>query len=62
MNQFEGRHNLGVADVRTATDVDPDVPVVTVDARDRESMKALVLTLLDVLLHRARSRRHSLSG
>jgi len=55
VNQFEGRHNLGLADVRAATDVDPHVPVVTVDARDRESMKRLVLTLLEVLLRRARS-------
>ena len=59
VNQFEGRANLGVADVRSATDVDPHVPVVTVDARDRESMKRLVLTLLDVLLQRARSSRSS---
>ena len=55
VNQFEGRHDLGLDDVRTATDVDPHVPVVTVDARDRESMKALVLPLLDVLLQRARA-------
>ena len=55
VNQFEGRHNLGLADVRAATDVDPHVPVIGVDARDRESMKGLVLTLLDVLLRRARS-------
>ena len=55
VNQFEGRLNLGVSDVRGATDVDPHIPVVTVDARDRESMKHLVLTLLDVLLRRARS-------
>ena len=46
---------MGVADVRVATDVDAHVPVVTVDARDRESMKGLVLSLLDVLLERARS-------
>jgi uncharacterized protein len=55
VNQFDGRPNLDTQQVRAATDVDPDVPVVTVDARDRESMKALVLTLLDVLLQRARS-------
>lgn len=55
VNRFEGRHTLGLADVRSATDVDPHVPVVDVDARDRESMKELVLTLLDVLLRRARS-------
>jgi signal recognition particle receptor subunit beta len=55
VNQFEGRHNLGLPDVRAATDVDPHVPVVAVDARDRESMKRLVLALLEVLLRRARS-------
>lgn len=55
INRFAGRVNLGVEDVRAATDVDPQVPVVTVDARSRESMKGLVLTLLDVLLRRARS-------
>jgi uncharacterized protein len=55
VNQFDGRPNLDVQQVRAATNVDQDVPVVTVDARDRESMKALVLTLLDVLLQRARS-------
>ena len=55
VNQFEGRPNLGLADVRAATDVDAHVPVVAVDARSRESMKGLVLTLLEVLLRRARS-------
>ena len=55
VNQFDGRENLALAEVRVATDVDPHVPVVAVDARSRESMKALVLTLLDVLLQRARS-------
>ena len=55
VNRFEGRRNLGPDEVRGATDVDPDVPVVEVDARDRESVKALVLTLLGVLLQRARA-------
>jgi uncharacterized protein len=55
VNQFEGRRNLGLEQVRRSTDVDPHVPVVAVDARDRESMKQLVLTLLDVLLRRAQA-------
>lgn len=57
VNQFEGRDNLGIEQVRRSTDVDPDVPVVTVDARDRESTKQLVLTLLDLLLRRAQAAR-----
>lgn len=57
VNQFEGRDNLGIDQVRRSTDVDPDVPVVAVDARDRESTKQLVLTLLDLLLRRAQAAR-----
>ncbi len=57
VNQFEGRHNLGLEQVRRAVNVDGDVPVVAVDARDHESMKQLVLTLLDVLLRRAQAAR-----
>jgi uncharacterized protein len=53
VNEFEGRRNLAVHQVRAATSVGPHVPVVTVDARDRESMKELVLTLIDLLLQRA---------
>ena len=55
VNQFEGRDNLRIEQVRRSTDVDPDVPVVAVDARDRESTKQLVLTLLDLLLRRAQA-------
>jgi uncharacterized protein len=56
VNQFEGRHNLALEQVRAAINVDADVPVVAVDARNRESMKRLVLTLLDMLLSRARAK------
>jgi len=56
INQFEGRPHLSIEQVREAVNVDPHVSVVTVDARSRESMKALVLTLLEVLLQRARAR------
>jgi uncharacterized protein len=40
--------------VRAATNVDPDVPVIGVDARDHESMKAATLCLLDHVLARAK--------
>jgi len=55
VNQFENRHNLSLEQVREATDVDPHVPVVAVDARSRESVKQVVLCLLNVVLNRARA-------
>jgi hypothetical protein len=55
VNQFEGRHNLTLQEVRDATDVDAHVPVVAVDARSRESVKQVVLCLLNVVLSRARA-------
>jgi signal recognition particle receptor subunit beta len=55
VNQFEGRVNLALEQVREAVDVDPHVPVVAVDARSRESVKQVVLCLLNVVLDRARA-------
>jgi len=55
VNQFETQVNLGLSEVREATDVDPHVPVVAVDARSRESVKQVVLCLLNVVLNRARA-------
>jgi signal recognition particle receptor subunit beta len=56
VNQFEGHlaHDLG--EVRTALDVDPDVPVVATDARERATVKETLLVLLDVVLQRAMER------
>lgn len=56
VNQFDGRDNLPLDDVRAATDVDPDIPVLGVDARDRESMRGVALRLLDLILARATDR------
>ena len=55
VNQFEGRPTLTLEEVRSATDVDPHVPVVSVDARSRGSVKQVVLCLLNVVLDRARA-------
>ena len=55
VNQFEGRRSLPLPEVRTSTDVDPHVPVLAFVAREKESVKSVVLALLDVILHRARS-------
>lgn len=54
VNEFDGRENLPLDDVRAATNVDGDIPVVGVDARSHESMKAAALRLLDLILARAR--------
>jgi signal recognition particle receptor subunit beta len=55
VNQFEGRPVLPLPEVRTATNVDPQVPVVAFDARDRESVKSIILNLLDIILQRAKA-------
>jgi len=59
VNQFEGQHNLPLDQVRAAANVDPDVPVVAVDARERESVKEAVLSLLRLVLIQARSQSAS---
>ncbi|MBT0767641.1 ATP/GTP-binding protein [Kineosporia sp. J2-2] len=56
VNQFAGRAVLTLDQVRHAVNVDNDVPVVAVDARDREQVKAVVLTLLRKILARAKAR------
>ncbi|GAA3603928.1 ATP/GTP-binding protein [Kineosporia sp. NBRC 101731] len=56
VNTFAGRESLTLDQVRHAVNVDPDVPVVAVDARDREQVKAVVLTLLRRILARAKNR------
>ncbi|MEE8600065.1 GTP-binding protein [Euzebya tangerina] len=54
VNQFEGRTGMTLEEVREATNVDPSVPVVSVDARDRDSVKAAILALLHQVLSRAK--------
>ena len=57
VNQFAGRPTMTLEDVRHAVNVDPDVPVVGIDARSREQVKSVVLTLLNRILARAKARR-----
>ena len=57
VNQFAGRPQMSLEQVRHAVNVDPDVPVVAIDARSREQVKAVVLTLLHRILARAKARR-----
>jgi uncharacterized protein len=46
LNRAEGIDEGEEARIRTALDLDPDVPVVPCDAMDRESVKSVLLALL----------------
>lgn len=52
MNHFEGAERHDVEEVRMALDVDASVPLVHCDARNRESVKDVLVALLDDLLSR----------
>jgi signal recognition particle receptor subunit beta len=62
VNSFAGRTQLTLDQVRHAINVDGDVPVVKIDARDREQVKAVVLSLLNVILNRAKTRGAARTG
>jgi uncharacterized protein len=53
LNPFDGSLPHSPDDVKAALDLDPDVPVVITDARQREDVKTSLLALLDVVLARA---------
>jgi signal recognition particle receptor subunit beta len=47
VNCFDGLQLYNVAEVRDALDVDPGVPLLLCDARERESSKQLLITLVE---------------
>ena len=47
VNCFEGAHRYEVEEVRNALSLDPAIPIVLTDARERESSKAVLLTLVN---------------
>jgi hypothetical protein len=47
INRFEGMLHHRLNDVREALTIDPHVPVVACDARDRESTKQCLITLVE---------------
>ncbi|SCE83127.1 Signal recognition particle receptor subunit beta, a GTPase [Micromonospora viridifaciens] len=53
VNCFDGARRFSLAAVRDALDLDPDVPLVLCDARDRQSGK---LVLIELVEHVARQR------
>jgi signal recognition particle receptor subunit beta len=46
VNCFDGAPGYQAEDVRIALDLDPDTPVVMCDARDRESVKKVLISLV----------------
>ena len=50
INCFEGAHRYGPAEVRAALDLGPAVPVVLCDARQTESVKNVLITLVEHVL------------
>lgn len=55
VNCFDGAHRFSPDSVRNALDLDPDVPVVLCDARDRQSGKNVLIVLVE---HVAQRRGH----
>ncbi|GAA2747647.1 MULTISPECIES: GTP-binding protein [Kitasatospora] len=53
VNCFHGRRDCTPDEVRAALDLDPTVPVVLCDVRDRASSKEVLLALLDRVRDRA---------
>ena len=65
LNRFDGTGSHDVAEVREALAVPDEVPVIQLDARDRESAKSALLALLTMLrtrLRRRTLRRSELGG
>lgn len=52
VNEFPGALVVGEDELRTALNVGPDVPVTRCDATDRKSSVAVLITLMQHLIHR----------
>ncbi len=59
VNNFFGQQFYSVDEVREATDLDPHVPIMQCDVRQRESSKAVLATLLEHLIGIASQRQAS---
>ncbi|OLF12735.1 ATP-binding protein [Actinophytocola xinjiangensis] len=56
VNCFDGAPTYTVDEVRDALDLDPAVPIRLCDARDRESSKNVLLTLIEHLIRQVGAR------
>ncbi|MFD6880100.1 GTP-binding protein [Streptomyces sp. NPDC054904] len=62
VNCFDGAPRHPVVTVRDALDLDPGVPVLLCDARDRESVKDVLVGVVEHAMSLARERRRSLTA
>ncbi|WP_405981717.1 GTP-binding protein [Streptomyces sp. NBC_00158] len=62
VNCFDGADRHPVVTVRDALDLDAEVPVLLCDARDRESVKDVLVGVVEHAMSLARARRASLSA
>jgi uncharacterized protein len=62
VNQFDGAVRYDLAEVREALGVRPEVSIVECDARQKESVKEVLLLLIDDLLSRTTELASSTNG
>ncbi|MGW0492434.1 GTP-binding protein [Streptomyces olivaceus] len=61
VNCFEGAARYPAETVRQALDLDADVPLVTCDARDRESVKDVLIGVVEHAMTQAADRRRTVT-
>src|SRR6266487_2360820 len=62
VNCFEGAPEYDAADIRIALDLDPRVPVIACDARQRESARQVLIRVVEHALTASQARRNDPRG
>ncbi|MGR8011734.1 GTP-binding protein [Streptomyces hypolithicus] len=62
VNCFDGAERYPVETVRSALDLDDEVPLLLCDARDREAVKGVLIAVVEHALERSADRRQSVGG
>ncbi|MBJ7907186.1 GTP-binding protein [Streptomyces sp. NPDC003656] len=62
VNCFEGADRYPAETVRQALDLDPGVPLLLCDARDRESVKEVLIGVVRHAMEQAAERRRTVTG
>jgi uncharacterized protein len=52
LNCFDGVHHHGIEEVRDALAIGPEIPIVVCDARDRDSVKQTLITVVEYAMER----------
>jgi signal recognition particle receptor subunit beta len=50
LNRFDGSRRYETEDVRLALDLEPDMPIISCDARSKDSAKEVLITLVEHVL------------